>query len=429
MPIDFGYNGMSTSDDTSSHEENSENQSSTNLGTGEIEHDENGTPIEDLSNQSNGEENNLNGENGNFQQQEDNGAELENEPLTPGTTIDVGDDTYTVDENGNLLDANGNIFKEAKDVAEWMNNYDAIENNENDITLDNIQAALDIQITDDNNIPIEYENNIEGIKAYVNDVVNVAKEEAYNTAQNTMFNKYPFMRDMINYYVANGNSLEGFNEYPDRSNVVVDDNNVAQQEAIIVTAWREQNRKGDLDGYLAYLKSAGTLATVAREELKGLQENDIKRKQYLEDQARKQSEANVQRLRDYWNNVYSIVNARQLGEYQIPESIIIERGGKKFATTPNDFFNYLYRTDENGITQYEKDYNEIDPQQRVIDELLKAYLVYTGGSYSNLVDMAINKQQVDKLRLVAKQRRNSTIRINRPKPSGTKAADIDLGYN
>ena len=43
--------------------------------------------------------------------------------------------------------------------------------------------------------------------------------------------------------------------------------------------------------------------------------------------------------------------------------------------------------------------------------------------------MAINKEKVNKLKLIAKERNNSTIRINKPKGSSAKGADIDLGYN
>lgn len=37
-------------------------------------------------------------------------------------------------------------------------------------------------------------------------------------------------------------------------------------------SWSEQNRKGDVDSYINYLKSTGTLADVAKEELEALKE-------------------------------------------------------------------------------------------------------------------------------------------------------------
>ena len=41
------------------------------------------------------------------------------------------------------------------------------------------------------------------------------------------------MGDFLKYYVANGNSVEGFGELRDRSGIEVDENNVSQQEAIV----------------------------------------------------------------------------------------------------------------------------------------------------------------------------------------------------
>ena len=43
--------------------------------------------------------------------------------------------------------------------------------------------------------------------------------------------------------------------------------------------------------------------------------------------------------------------------------------------------------------------------------------------------MAINKEQVAKLKLKAKERNNTSVRINRPKGAAAKGAAIDLGYN
>ena len=69
------------------------------------------------------------------------------------------------------------------------------------------------------------------------------------------------------------------------------------------------------------------------------------------------------------------------------------------------------------------------PESRRDDEILRAYLKFVGGNYSNLVEMAINKEKVNKLKLRAKERNASTIRINKPKTTTAKGADIDLGYN
>lgn len=427
MPtLDFGYGGNISSENATTAESVNQ-ESSTNLSTGEVSQDDESVSLNEVNtstdtttttSEKTTTENNENNENNDV---------ADNISLESGTTIELGDQTYTVDENGNLLDTNGNIFVEAKDVNEWMKNYNAVDTS-SEINLNSIRAALDVDITDENGQSIEYDDSIEGIKSYINDVIASAKEDDYNTAYNTLFTKYPFVKDIIDYYVANGNSLNGWGQQPDRSNIVVDDNNQAQQEAIIRAAWQEQNRKGDIDGYINYLKSAGTLAATAKEELQGLQEIDKQNRENIERRAAQRAQEQQQMLENYWNNVYNIIQSKNIAGYQIPDNIIVERSGKKFAATPDDFFDYLYRVDEKGISAYQYELANEDAQQRTNDEILRAYLKFTGGNYSNLVDMAINKQQVEKLKLVAKQRSNQTIRINRPTKTN-KSADIDLGYN
>lgn len=442
MDLDFGYNQNGNGNGAGSENGNDGNGNVTNLDTGNIDHDPNGVPADDLNGGNDtGDESktktvdtNKDGDgNGNKDGNKDgdgNGNTTE-EPLQAGTSIEVGDETYTVDEAGNVLDKNGNIFKEAKDVKEWLDSFDKIDNTdgENTISIDSIREAVGIEITDDNDKPIEFENSPAGIKAYIDAVIDTAKEEHYETAINTLYQKYPIINDVLNYYVANGNSLEGFGEIPDRSNITIDDENEAQQEAIIRTAWKERGQKGDVEGYLAYLKSSGTLLATAKEELAAIQESDRQYCDELAAEAERKENERIQRLEKYWNGVHDVVKSRNIAGYQIPDSIIINRNGQKISVTPEDFFNYIYRVDKDGKSAYERDLEAETPESRRDDEILRAYLKFVGGNYSNLVEMAINKEKVNKLKLRAKERNTSTVRINKPKTTTAKGADIDLGYN
>lgn len=351
--------------------------------------------------------------------------------LTEGATIEVGEDTYTVDASGNLLDKDGNVFKEAKDVKAWVASFDTIDDAGDDqsISIANIQQAIGIEITDDDDNPIEFENTPEGIRSYIESVNEIRRDEHYEAAINTLYQKYPIINDVLNYYLTNGNSLEGFNEVPDRSSIVIDDSNEAQQEAIIRTAWEEQGRKGDVDGYIQYLKSNGTLLSTSKEELEGLQDNDRQVREEMEQEAQRVEEDNIKKLQTYWSGVHETIKSRTFGGYQIPETIVINRDGKKLSATPEDFFNYVYRVDKDGKSAYERDLAKETRESRRDDELLRAYLKFAGGDYSNLVNMAINKDKVGKLRLKAKERNTSTIRINKPKANTAKGVNTDLGYN
>lgn len=424
MDLDFGYSQNNNGDNASSENGNDKTTDVTNINNGNIENQANGEDADDLNNGTT--EKNVDSD-----KENNDSNDSDKESLQAGTSIEVGNETYTVDESGNILDKNGNVFKEAKDVKAWLDSFEEVteNNDENAISIDSIREAVGIDITDDNDKPIEFENSPEGVKAYIDAVVNTAKEEHYETAINTLYQKYPVIKDVLNYYIANGNSLEGFGEIPDRSNITVDDNNEEQQIAIIRTAWKERGQKGDLDGYLAYLKSSGTLLATAREELANIQESDKQYREELEAEAEKQEAERVERLEKYWNGVHDVIKSRTIAGYKIPESIIINRNNQKISVTPEDFFNYIYRVDKNGKSAYEHDLEAETMESRRDDEILRAYLKFVGGNYSNLVDMAINNEKVTKLKLRAKERNSTSVRINRPKATSQKGVNIDLGYN
>lgn len=410
MDMDFGYGSGNNIDNNVPDDTNDDNKNVTNLNTGDIEDGE-----------------------GNKQIESEVTKPVEEKPtetsdLVSGSVIEVGDNKYTVDDSGNLIDKDGSIFKEAKDVADWLKEFDTVEDS-NEISIDSIKDIIGIDITDENEKPVEFENNAEGVKKYFDAVLENKREEYYEAAINSLYQRYPIVKDVLNYYVANGNSLEGFGQTPDRSNITIDDSNEAQQEHIIRTAWAEQGRKGDVNSYIEYLKSSGTLLATAKEELAGLQEADRQYKEELAAAAAKQEQEHYEALQNYWNGVHEVIKTRNIAGYQIPESIIINRNGQKLSVTPEDFFNYIYRVDQNGRSAYENDLAKETAESRRDDQILRAYLKFVGGNYSNLVNMAINKEKVANLKLKAKERNANTIRITKPTTKNSKGANIDLDYN
>ena len=414
MDIDFGYGQNVNANGGGSDNKGEQNQDVTNLDNGQVENPNGGENINEPPVGKEGTKNNG----------DDNPTKLEE-----GTTLEIGDTKYTVDKDGNVVDSNGNIFKEASQVSEWMKEFENVEETTSDISIDSIKAAIGIEITDDNDKPIVFDNTIEGIKSYVDSVIETSKQEHYDTAINTLYQKYPIVKDVINYYVANGNSLEGFGQVPDRSGIEIDENNEAQQEQIIRTAWSERKQRGDVNSYINYLKSSGTLLATAKEELDGLKEADAQYKRDIEAKAAAEEKEKIETLERYWNGVHDIIKSRKIAGYQIPESIVITRDGQKLSVTPEDFFNYIYRVDKEGKSAYERDLEAETPDVRRDDEILRAYLKYVGGNYSNLVDMAINEKNVATLKLRAKQHNASAIRVTKPKSTKSDGANIDLGYN
>ena len=347
--------------------------------------------------------------------------------LKEGSVVTVGEDSYTVDANGNLLDKDNNIFKSSNEVAEWLAQFETVDDDEDAdaINLANIQKAIGIDLSDENGNPVEFENSIEGIKSYINGVVEANREENYRTAFNSIQQQYPFIDDVINYWVANNNSLEGYNEIPDRSKIEVIPNNTAQHEAIIRQAWAESKRPGNIEDYLQYLKSSGNLEAVARDELKGLQQLDADYRERIAQQAEEVEAQQQQYIAEYWKSVQDIVQGGKIAGYDIPETISVNRDGRTIAVGRNEFFNYLYQVDGEGKSMYQRDIEATDETAQIQDQLLRAYLMFTGGSYADLVTMADNKNKVKHLKLTAKNSKKPSVRINRN--NSNKPKDLDFG--
>lgn len=347
--------------------------------------------------------------------------------LKEGSVVTVGEDSYTVDANGNLLDKDNNIFKSSNEVAEWLAQFETVDDDEDAdaINLANIQKAIGIDLSDENGNPVEFENSIEGIKSYINGVVEANREENYRTAFNSIQQQYPFIDDVINYWVANNNSLEGYNEIPDRSKIEVIPNNTAQHEAIIRQAWAESKRPGNIEDYLQYLKTSGNLEAVARDELKGLQQLDADYRERIAQQAEEVEAQQQQYIAEYWKSVQDIVQGGKIAGYDIPETISVNRDGRTIAVGRNEFFNYLYQVDGEGKSMYQRDIEATDETAQLQDQLLRAYLMFTGGSYADLVTMADNKNKVKHLKLTAKNSKKPSVRINRN--NSNKPKDLDFG--
>ena len=334
-----------------------------------------------------------------------------------GTEISIGNDVYTVDAEGNLVDKDNKIFKTKDELGEFIKQFD-VEKNEpqpNSYNLETVRGLLNTNIVDEKGQAVEFADTEEGIKQYVDAVMQVKTDEAAMAGVNNLFENYPILKDFLNYYLANGGSAEGFNELKDRSGIVLDEANEAQQEAIVREAYKEFNRGGDVETYIRYLKDTKQLAAVAKNELEALQNADAQIKAENERIAREnQAQAEQQEIA-YWQAVKETIDSKVIGGYKIPDTVVVNRDGKQVAVTPNDFFNYLYQVDDKGNSRYMYDLAKQDPKERFNDEILRAWLTYTGKGYNSLIDMAIANKQVEKLKLVAnKNKSKQTISIKKP---------------
>lgn len=345
-----------------------------------------------------------------------------------GTIIEIGDDKYTIDDKGNLVDKDGNIFKEAKDVKDFIAGFETVDEAE-EMTMKNILAKVGVEVVDDDDKPIEFDDTPDGVAAYINSVIEQKQNEYAVAGVNKLIETYPFVSDVINYYVANGGTLDGFNQIKDRSGITINENNVAQQEAIVREYHRESGRKDNVDKYIQYLKDSGQLYDTAKDNLNAMIEADKAERERTAKEAEEQRKEYQAQQDAYWKGVKESIDGKKIAGYQIPDTIILNRDGKKIAVTPNDFFNYLYLVDENGDSMYVKDLKNLTPEARRDDELLRAYLMFTGGSYADLVNMAIKEKEVKTLKLKAIENNKRGVKVTPPTASNrNNSQNLDFGY-
>ena len=334
--------------------------------------------------------------------------------LEPNSQIEYDGQVYTVDENGNIVDDKGNIFKEAKDVEAWLKENEIVDEtkdtDDNKIDIKSIQEAFGIEVTDEDGKQVEFTNDAVGLKSYVDSVMEIKSKDIQEATINSFLENNPLVAEFIDYVQVNNGSPIGFGSLPDRSKVQLNKDNEQQQEYIIRMAAKEFGNNSLNDNYIKYLKDSGGLYDEAKAQLEALVEKDKQIRENIAKQAETQRKQEEEDLVNYWKNVNSIIENRNIAGYKLPESFTKEVDGKKIIVTPNDFFNYLTRrtvVDEQGnrITPYQRDLYAITEEEELNKDLLDAWLMFTGGTYKDLVDMAIKEDNVRKLRIKSKEQR------------------------
>ena len=408
-------------------------QETTPAGDGGNKPNEDVTPLDgvkdkadltpDNNSSSNGEGDNGNGSEG---KTGDDANDSSTGELKPGEQIEYEDTLYTVADNGDLVDDQGNVFKKAEEVKNWLASVEVED--ENPLSIESIQETIGIDVTDENGKKIEFTNDANGVKAYVDSVINLKSNEIAQGAVNKLFADNPLVKQFIDYVQLNG-TPRGFGEIPDRSGITLDKDNENQLIAVIKMAAQEFGNKSMNDAYIKYLKDTGSLYDVANEQLQALVEKDKAFRKEIETRAAAERDEENKAVFEYWNKVNKVINSRTIAGYKLPESFVKEVNGQKQTLTPNDFYNYLSRqtvvdADGNRMTGYQKDLNDMSDDDLLNKELLDAWLLYTGGTYKDLVDMAIKEEKVKVLRVIAKNQRNT-----KPIKVTPKANDKKVDFN
>lgn len=389
----------------------------------------NGSDVDDITNSST--DNNTNKQDNNDSHDNKNDNDTSTGELNAGDQLEVDGVIYTVSENGDIIDDKGNIFKEAKDVKEWLKSVDVNDNDDESLSLSSIQEAIGIAITDENGNIVEFTDDAKGVKSYIDSVISLRSDELQQAAINRLYQDNPLLKQFQDYVQLNG-TAKGFGDIPDRSGIKLDKNNEAQLVAVIKMAAQEFGNKSLNDNYIKYLRDSGSLYDEANSQLSALVEKDTAYRKQIEIQAAAQREQEANNIKNYWEKVNNMINSRVINGYKIPDSFTKEVNGKKIVVTPNDFFSYLSeakveREDGSKVTGYQNDLSNLTDDEYMSREMLDAWLMFTGGTYKDLIDMAVKENEVRKLIVKSKQSRSAkTVRVVKKQEGKTSIDDIVL---
>lgn len=340
--------------------------------------------------------------------------------LSEGDTVNVDGVDYTIDANGNAVDADGTVFRTAAELAELI-----AQNGSEPSVLDQLQTRFGSDFKDEDGNPIVFDNNAEGIAAYVDTVVQSRIVEAQTAALNNLFETYPQVEQVINHLKLNG-TLEDFVEIPDRSSITVSKDNEEQQATFIREEWKLSGKKGDVNKFIDYCKNAGILYDTAVESKEAVDSIYESRLAEQKAQVEAKEAAAAAEEKAYWDNVEKTISKGELLGYSIPEQIQCNKDGKKVMLSRKDFLKYVSTpVDSEGNTAYMLDEAKVDSNARMQDDLLKAFLKFTGGNYASLVGMAVNKHKVLSVRTAAAQATGKRTVIINSKGNNSKTVDND----
>jgi hypothetical protein len=351
------------------------------------------------------------------QQQDSSMGEVK---LSEGDTVNVDGVDYTIDAEGNAIAADGTVFRTATELAELI-----AQNGSEPSVLNQLQTRFGSDFKDENGNPIVFDDNEEGIAAYVETVVQSRVKEAQTAAINNLFETYPQVEQVINHLKLNG-TLDDFVEIPDRSQITVSKDNEEQQATFICEEWKLSGKKGDVNKFIDYCKNAGILYDTAVESKEAVDSIYESRLAEQKAQVEAKEAAAAAEEKAYWDNVEKTISKGELLGYSIPEQIQCNKDGKKVMLSRKDFLKYVSTpVDSEGNTAYMLDEAKVDSDARMQDDLLKAFLRFTGGDYASLVGMAVNKQKVLSIRTAAAQTTGKRTIIINSKGNNSKTVDND----
>ena len=185
--------------------------------------------------------------------------------------------------------------------------------------------------------------------------------------------------------------------------------------------------------YIKYLKDNGGLYQEAKRQLDALVEKDKDTREQNALEAERIRQQELEETAAYKEEIRNAISNRKIGDlFTIPESFTKNINGKDYILTPRDFYRYVTEQtaideDGNSVTRYAQDRNNMSDEETLQKDLLDAWLLFTGCTYSDLINNVARETNVRQLKAKSRSMRTPRyVKLNKPSKSNNNTDDIIL---
>ena len=341
--------------------------------------------------------------------------------------IEIDGDTYYQGEDGSAEDEDGNVIYTAEDLDNMTEDHET--------SVSDLIELSEMQTIDEDGQPLEYENTDEGRRKYIEDIYEAGGLNEAQKIIDARETSYPLIKLASDYIITNG-SLDGFNE-AEFSEVVVT-NDTAEQDLVAVIR-QARLMKGDSETEVAqaisWAKSDNKLYDLAKSSEEFLSYQGESKKNQMADAAVAKEESQAAANDKYVDDVSALVEQGSLEidgqRYTIPKVFEIPTGdGRRGTIAREDLISYgtellewqMPDGSKQVATRYQIDIYNSKINRTVNDDLLDMINMISGNSNVFLQE-AVQSERANR---VSKKLKSTKARDTRRHSKENSAGDIIL---
>jgi hypothetical protein len=338
------------------------------------------------------------------------------EEETESEQVEIDGTLYTLDDNGNAVDDNGEI-KFTKEQIDAMSDEEP-----NELDGDYIEAiskASGIVIKDEKGEPVKFEPTIEGFAKREAAVKALGEREGFAKGFNEFLANNPDIAALVEYKSKFG-TIEGYSANVDYSKVEIKDDDNLLADLIYKAEIQKGTSPERAKRIVEFAKANNTLKDDATESLNWLrktQESEIKA---IREREAKEMQAELEKEIKYFGVSYEddgtvkvhnapgslydlIVVKGQIGEYALPkEGLRIKTTDGEKLVSRQELFDYFSRPVQeiNGMVYSQAQIDEINRLSNPA-ELAMRFIMNLDGGVDQLIKAELAKKEVKRLRSLA----------------------------